>query len=153
MKPRSMPSKPLGGALILALLALLVTQAGRADAPAGRYTSAAGEVTDNQTGLIWQQADDGKGYSFAGAKTHCEGLGAGWRVPSVKELQTLVDETRSNPAIDSTVFTSTAAVGLGTCYQTSSQLAGTALGWLVCFAEGRSTYDNAANPYFVRCVR
>ncbi|HEY4105090.1 MAG TPA: DUF1566 domain-containing protein, partial [Polyangiaceae bacterium] len=102
---------------------------------------------------IWQQSDDGNNYTFAAAQTHCSGLGAGWRAPSMKELQTIVDESRVYPAIDNTVFpTVSSATTLGSCYQTSTVLAGSNISWIVCFDSGRPTYDNENDTYHVLCV-
>lgn len=105
------------------------------------------------TGLTWQHTDAGNTYTFADAQQHCADLGAGWRVPSVKELLTIVDESRANPAVDSTVFTSIPSGGnIVSCYQTSTPLAGTGISWLVCFDAGRPTYDSSNDAYRVLCV-
>ena len=49
-----------------------------------------GTVTDNVTGLIWQQGSDSGPLSWEEAQTYCESLGLGnqgdWRMPSLKEL-------------------------------------------------------------------
>ncbi|HWZ90496.1 MAG TPA: DUF1566 domain-containing protein [Polyangiaceae bacterium] len=140
----------------LALVAVASTFApiSHADAPTGRFTVAAGIVTDTQTGLQWQAVDDGKTYAFVAAEQHCVALGGSWRAPSMKELQTIVDESRAYPAVDTSVFTSIpSSNGLPSCYQTSTPLAGSALGWLVCFDFGRPTYDTVNDAYKVLCVR
>jgi hypothetical protein len=61
-----------------------------------------GTVTDRATGLIWSKADSGKGMNWQGAlawvqKQNVERfLGHDdWRLPSVKELQSIVDYARS----------------------------------------------------------
>jgi hypothetical protein len=68
-----------------------------------------GTVTDQNSGLIWQQQDDGIGRNWQEAIAYCEGLElAGqtdWRLPNIKELQSIVDYTRYDPAIDPSVFT------------------------------------------------
>ena len=141
-------------ALLLGCLAVLLATPGHAETPPGRYTIAAGVVTDTKTGLDWQQTESGATYTFAAAQQHCASLGANWRAPSVKELLTLVDESRTIPAVDSSVFTSIPKQGgLPSCYQTSTPLAGTGITWLVCFDEGRPTYDNANDAYRALCVR
>lgn len=57
-----------------------------------------GTITDNASGLMWQQGDHGA-VDWAGALAWCESLDdAGhddWRLPNAKELQGLVDYTRS----------------------------------------------------------
>ncbi|RKZ91878.1 MAG: hypothetical protein DRR19_05965 [Candidatus Parabeggiatoa sp. nov. 1] len=68
-------------------------------------------VTDKASGLMWQQADDGTGRNWQDSLAYCEGLElAGhndWRLPDIKELQSIVDYTRHDPAIDPEVFTQT----------------------------------------------
>src|SRR6202142_4217978 len=92
--------------LVSALAAVamaLAVPAGAGTAPAGRYTyPAAGTVYDTKTKLTWQRTAPSKEYTWADAKTYCAGVGAalsgtGWRLPTMKELLTIVDETRSVP--------------------------------------------------------
>ncbi len=63
-----------------------------------------GTVTDNITGLMWQQADDGEERNWDDAKAYCEGLTlaghSDWRLPNRHELFQLVDKGRYHPAID-----------------------------------------------------
>ncbi|MEP3331049.1 DUF1566 domain-containing protein [Sedimentitalea sp.] len=71
-----------------------------------------GTVTDDATGLMWQQADDGIRREWEDALGYCEGLElAGyddWILPNSKELQSIVDYRRTGfPAIDDTVFSIT----------------------------------------------
>jgi len=58
-----------------------------------------GTVTDTASGLIWQQADSGKGMDWPSALAYAAGLKlAGhddWRLPNAKELQSIVDYTRA----------------------------------------------------------
>jgi len=58
-----------------------------------------GTVTDLATGLMWQQDDSGEGLIWEDALAYAEGLvlaGADdWRLPNVKELQSILDYTRS----------------------------------------------------------
>lgn len=74
-----------------------------------------GTISDLATGLMWQASDDGKTRDWKDALAYAEGLKlAGhddWRLPNAKELQSIVDYTRSvqttdSPAIDK-VFTLT----------------------------------------------
>lgn len=68
-----------------------------------------GTVHDEATGLIWQTADSVTSLDWNGALEYCENLDlAGrqdWRLPNVKELQSIVDYSRSpatsnSPSID-----------------------------------------------------
>jgi hypothetical protein len=121
-----------------------------ADAPPGRYAvPAPGEVEDTQTGLIWQQGDNGSKVSRTDANTYCNGLalnGHTWRIPNIKELQTLVDESKTM-AIDETAFPDTDSVG---CYWSSSPVYGTSGVGGVSFSGGNTM---SAMSCRVRCVR
>lgn len=68
-----------------------------------------GTISDLATGLMWQMMDDGSTRDWKEALEYCEGLElAGyddWRLPNVKELQSIVDygksvQTTGTPAID-----------------------------------------------------
>lgn len=67
-----------------------------------------GSVTDHFSGLTWQQTDDGERRDWKQALAYCEGLRlAGredWRLPNIKELQSLVDYGRAAPALDTRVL-------------------------------------------------
>ncbi len=58
-----------------------------------------GTITDAATGLTWMKADSGKGMDWPDALEYAENFAlAGhddWRLPNAKELQSLVDYTRS----------------------------------------------------------
>jgi hypothetical protein len=62
-------------------------------------------VTDLATGLMWQKADSGVGLNWQEALTYCESLDTAgyndWRLPNVKELQSIVDYGRSPDATNS----------------------------------------------------
>ena len=68
-----------------------------------------GTVTDRNTGLMWMKTDSGKGMTWEEALAYAENSTyagySDWRLPNIKELQYLVDYTRSpdttkSPAID-----------------------------------------------------
>jgi len=58
-----------------------------------------GTITDQATGLTWQQDDNGSGVIWEDALDYCEDLTLGgqddWRLPNAKELQSIVDYSRS----------------------------------------------------------
>ena len=69
--------------------------------------NANGTVTDERTGLLWQQTASGA-MTWESATSYCEGLSLGgfndWRLPNIKELESLVDEGRYSPAFDGAFF-------------------------------------------------
>ncbi|MEI7491633.1 MAG: DUF1566 domain-containing protein [Bacteroidota bacterium] len=63
-----------------------------------------GTITDNATGLMWMQNDNGTGVLWKDALSYAENFTyagySDWRLPDTKELQSIVDYTRS-PATSS----------------------------------------------------
>ncbi|MBD3399415.1 MAG: DUF1566 domain-containing protein [Candidatus Coatesbacteria bacterium] len=63
-----------------------------------------GTLTDQSTGLMWQRGDDGECYNWEEALAYAEGLElAGfddWRLPDAKELQSIIDYSSNDPALD-----------------------------------------------------
>ncbi len=64
-----------------------------------------GTITDQATGLMWQRDDSGMGYNWQQALSYAEGLELAdnddWRLPNAKELESIVDYTRSPDTTDS----------------------------------------------------
>lgn len=124
-----------------------------ADAPQDRFAIGDEIVEDTKTKLAWQRVVPGKTYSANEAARYCAGLelaGRGWRLPSIKELHTLVDETRTLPAIDTRAFPDTPPA----FFWTSSQVAGFVMyTWSVNFADGRDAWFTPDRQQHVRCVR
>jgi hypothetical protein len=125
------------------------------DAPTGggaRYVAAEGGIKDMRTGLTWQVQVDGQLRTWDAAKAHCQGItaaGGGWRLPSMKELQTLVDDSRAEPSIDP-MFPDTP---LEPFWSASEVVATPGSAWRVSFIHGY-TYDaSAMYEYHTRCVR
>ena len=64
-----------------------------------------GTVTDQATGLMWQKADSAKGMNWQEALAYAASAKlagrSDWRLPNAKELQSIVDYTRSPSATQS----------------------------------------------------
>lgn len=70
----------------------------RITAKARRFTdNGDGTVTDNTTGLMWQKTPLPRS-SYPSAVYKCVQLGEGWRLPTLEEMQTLIDTSRT-PAL------------------------------------------------------
>ena len=74
-----------------------------------------GTISDFSTGLMWQETDNGNALNWEDALAYAESLEltnkTNWRLPNAKELQSIVDYTRSpqttaSPAIDPVFQTS-----------------------------------------------
>ena len=154
MNPSSrMNRKSMVTLCVLAASALFAADS-LANAPAGHFTVSNGVVTDTLTGLQWQQTISDSTFTFATAASYCDGLSYGgltdWRVPSVKELVTLVDYTQS-PATDTVAFPSTPQVQ----FWTSSMIVdptGT-YGYDVVFDHGNASMSPQTTLMRTRCVR
>jgi hypothetical protein len=122
--------------------------------PKPRYDVRTQDVLDADTGLDWQRASSGKALPFEGAARHCAGLAAagkrGWRVPTLTELLTIVDELTDSPMIRRVAFPDTP----GEPFWSSSTFAnGKELAWYVRFDNGAGLYGRLNEPFRVRCVR
>jgi len=137
------------------IVALLFDVLVHAAPPAGHFTvNADGTVTDNSTGLVWQRAVPSTSYNHADAIDYCAGLSLtgspDWRLPTIGELQTIVDETRIAPAIDLSVFPSTPYER----FWSSSPYAGAvSRAWAVHFHSGGANHYDVTDAVWVRCVR
>jgi hypothetical protein len=146
--------RPRWTAVGVALACLIVVWVARADAPPDRYmiNSSQGLVTDLRTGLTWQQPISAMQYTWDAANTYCRGLSlggmTGFRIPSLKELMTLVDPARVKPAIDPKGFPTTPLEWFWTSSNRSPL--GTAS---VSFDTGGTGYFAGSNRLRVRCVR
>ena len=114
-----------------------------------------GTVTDNLTGLMWQQAVPAIAYTWAQAVAHCPKLTlaghSDWRLPSRIELVSIVDLGRIEPSINSTYFPSTPA--LGEFWSSSLMAFSSGIAWYVSFGNGNALNYQVDGPDYVRCVR
>jgi hypothetical protein len=128
-----------------------------ADAPAGRYMPDVdgGTVYDTQTGLTWQRDASTDQQTWAAARATCAALvatlGDVYRLPTIKELQTLVDySATASPVLDPTAF----PYMPGTAFWSSTAFAGTTdSAWMLEFGTGVPYSPPKTTQYYVRCVR
>ncbi len=130
--------------------------------PTSRFVALTGGVVqDTLTGLIWQQ--DGSGTrtgcsgvdnllcTWAEAQAYCANVGSGFRLPTIKELMSIVDFTvTSGATINQTAFPNAPAEQFWTstpCADVSS------CAWYVVFGNGDNWTSDVSSAYRVRCVR
>jgi hypothetical protein len=135
-------------------------------------------VLDNQTNLIWEVKQNKDGIQNYGNPNDADnayswnesnqkfihalnaahfGRFSDWRLPSLKELKTLVDSNRKNPTISADYFPNTQS----SFYWSSTPYAGyTNTAWGVYFGNGSDNYNDkfSGGPYksygyYVRAVR
>ncbi len=113
-------------------------------------------VRDNVTGLIWQKETAPGTYTWQQAIDYCENLTLGiysdWRLPTIKELSTLVDSSipYPGPTIDTAYFPNT----VSSLYWSSTTNAVVPYrAWYVNFYDGYVSRSDKSNYSYVRAVR
>jgi hypothetical protein len=111
-----------------------------------------GTVTDNDTNLTWQQQGDATGdTNWTNANSYCQNLTLGgssdWRLPFIKELQSIADYEHNNPAIDISVFTGTASAQYWSATTSGSNA------FILAFQTGTISRTTQSASYNVRCVQ
>ncbi|MDD5228268.1 MAG: DUF1566 domain-containing protein [Methylococcales bacterium] len=134
-----------------------------------RYTPSADgqEVKDNKTGLVWRRCAEGMKWSVntcvgeATAMTHEAALQqatkqatstVAWRLPNVRELFSIIDNSVGLPAVDSKVFPATPSEIF---WSSSPNVANLNVNsaWYVAFDDGDVNDDLRSNTFMVRLVR
>lgn len=113
-------------------------------------------LKDPQTGLIWEDTAHVTGTKVTNneAKTYCETLKLGgfenWRLPTIRELITIVDYTRYRPA----TLKEFKYVSNKKLYWSSTPYAKNSTEfWGVIFKDGTTKHTSAIYERYVRCVR
>lgn len=124
-------------------------------------------VQDNVTGLTWEvktTANAGTTYSWNAAGTYAESVNSGgglcghsdWRIPSRRELLSIVDHDRALPAVDTPFFPNT-STSISSRHWTADPDLSAPLGaryWTINFAFGDSSSGiEGATAQLVRLVR
>ncbi len=140
---------------------------GSRTARATRFVLKQAEAYDPHTGLTWQRCSVGmtwkKGHGCAGerallsvedAMKAARAAGPGWRVPSVKELYTLVDTACGTPPADVTAFPDLHLKSEDSAsYWTASEVGAAGLVYYIDFATGEADAHSRGYNLAVRLVR
>jgi len=124
------------------------------ESPLSQYTDNGNSITDNVTKLTWQKADDRVLRNWEDALAYCEVLQldseTDWRMPNLRELQTTVDYTSSDPTVDTAFFSA-----LSVKYWTSTTYMRDVYdAYMVDFNTGKVGVGfKGPAAYLTRCVR
>ena len=113
-----------------------------------------GTVTESVTGLMWMQSTSDSRMNWKEALSYCEGLSlAGytdWRLPNQKELRSIVDYNKFDPAINILAFPGTMSENY---WSSTTDALSTYHALYVGFGTGDSRRDDKSYTYYVRAVR
>lgn len=113
-----------------------------------------GTITDSDTGLTWQQAEIGATTDWTNALNYAEELTLGgfqdWRLPNIKELESLNDETLVSPSIDTNYFPNAESARY---WSSTTQNNSTGNAWFNEFIAGITSQASKTSSYWVRAVR
>ncbi len=127
--------------------------------PAGAEQSLAAEgpeaVTDATTGLVWQKGEAEEGaMTWDAAISYCESRTldgkTDWRLPNIRELEFLGDDTRDSPVINTTFFPNPYA---GYYWSSTTPPDAPEKAWIKDFSEGSIYHQAKSGSCHVRCVR
>lgn len=125
-----------------------------------------GTVTDTRTALMWKQCSEGQTWTGSG----CNGaatvfawsvaLGAGvgvdfagsneWRLPNIRELESLIEGCQENPAINGEIFPGSPT---GNFWSSSPDMSLPGSSWYVNFSSGAIRQMPRSGSAHVRLVR
>jgi formylglycine-generating enzyme required for sulfatase activity len=113
-----------------------------------------GTITDRALGLVWQKMQSPVSMSWENALQYSDSLSlAGltdWRLPNIKELQSLNDVGLSKPSIDKSIFTSIVA---GRYWSSTTQFNASLSAWNLDCEYGIVSYEAKTVSLNVICVR
>ncbi|WP_417916771.1 DUF1566 domain-containing protein [Candidatus Electronema sp. JC] len=135
-----------------------------------------GTVADSKTRVMWKRCPEG--FNYISSNNTCSKAGAieyswtnalalpvnansskfsgyeNWRLPNVKELQSIVEEQCYDPAVNLTVFPDVTAAGLKNIWSNSPSAVGTGSSWYIDFYYGDMLIaSRSADMRGVRLVR
>ena len=123
-------------------------------APHSYFVKEDGTILDLDTGLMWQQTEFPSALSWENALQQAEALELGtftdWRLPNIKELNSINDETRIDPSLDTSIFPSATP---DRYWSSTSQNNQTGRAWFVDFRFGIVSQAEKTESYLTRAVR
>lgn len=113
-----------------------------------------GTITDNLTALVWQKIPISDTLNWEAALNYAENLslaGAGdWRLPNIKELQSISDEAFTSPSVNTNYFND---IVVGKYWSSTSLPNQTTRAWYLDTRFGITTYDQKTLRHSLICVR
>ncbi len=112
-----------------------------------------GTITDNITNLVWQKMPNTNPLTWEDALVYAEGLQLGnnsnWRLPNIKEIQSISEVGFINPSVNTNFFSIS---GTKKFWSSTSLPNQTTKAWYWDTQFGITTYDLKTNSNYVICV-
>jgi hypothetical protein len=127
----------------------------RAEAAARRFSTVSeGVLFDEQSGLQWTRADNGRDVNWSQAQAHCQGLGSRWSLPTAAQLQSLYDNNLPGIPCGSYSCKVSNQFRLSNPWFWSSESNGSSEAWLVGLDNGgRDSHSVGYSLFRALCVR
>ena len=113
-----------------------------------------GTIKDNLTGLTWQKIPNSDTLTWENALVYAESLSLGgstdWRLPNIKELQSINDERLVTPSVSTTYFST---IGIKKYWSSTSLPNQITRAWYLSTQFGITTYELKTARQSVICVR
>jgi hypothetical protein len=110
-------------------------------------------VTDHKTGLTWQQDEPGQmtwGAALSYCESHSQGGYSDWRLPNIKELESIAVYNVYNPTISVGFFPNTSSAFY---WSSTTDAYYHYAAWGVEFNTGHVLHNTKDSNYYTRCVR
>ena len=118
------------------------------------FTDNGDTITDNLTQLVWQKIPNPNLFTWEQALVYAEGLTIGissdWRLPNIKELQSLNNELATNPSVFTPYFSN---LGVHNYWSSTTLPNQTLSAWYWSTIFGITTYSVKTSANYVICVR
>ena len=119
----------------------------------GDFTKSGNIVTNNHSQLQWQDDAIGSTKTWREAIDYCEALSldglAGWRVPNINELKSIISKQTYAPAAVS-AFTN---IGSDQYWSSTTYMSAKHRAWIVDFNYGKENASSKSYHKYVKCVR
>lgn len=114
-----------------------------------------GTISDHFTGLMWQKVPGTDSLSWEKALQYAENLNlagfSDWRLPNIKELNSINDESKNAPSVNTTLFPTVKSTRY---WSSTTQKGQTANAWFIDFQNfGLTSYFAKTKGYYALCVR
>ncbi|MEY4185605.1 MAG: hypothetical protein RIT02_639 [Planctomycetota bacterium] len=111
-------------------------------------------VTDQITGLVWQQQLNSQAMTWEQAQQYCSELVLGghsdWRLPTIRELRSISDDRLAQPSLNPDIFSGADSIP---CWSATTQMNRPERAWYTDFTSGLVTYRDKTEHMRVLAVR